>query len=715
VLSEAVFAEAYRVHPYRAPVLGTPESVASFDRDRVRAFFERWYRPDNLCVVAVGDFDADSVLAQVRAAFGDAVPGAAQRARPGEPAQDSLRTGVWARPFERANIELAYAGVGIGDPDCPFLDLLCFILGGCDSSRLVRQVKEREGLADRIDAGSFTPRDPGLTSISIETAVERAAAAIEASVREVERLRAEPVSAEELARARINFLAGEHFERESVTGIAYKLGGFHVTAGDYRLEQRYLDAIRQATAADLQRVAAKFLAPERLTVGAVVAEDADKPLATAEVEAAVEHGVAGCARIFAVPRGAGRHGDIHSYELCEGAALHVIPRRDVPVVAGRAAFLGGLLAENADDSGLTHFLIAMWLRGTASHSTAGFARASEDVAAEVDGFCGRNSFGATFETPLDGLDAALELFSEVLLEPAFDADEIERERSDTLAAIERREDRLGQLAFLLFASTHYASHPYRLPLLGSRETVAAFDAERIAAHHARLVRAPNLSLAVAGDVDPDEIAARLSALLSALPGGDAAIALPPVEDPPKEIREAELRKERAQAHLVIGFRGMSVHDDDRLHLEVLSQLLAGQGGRLFLDLRDRQGLAYSVSAANVEGVAPGYFAVYIATAPEKLAAARAGLFTELEKLVQTAPGDDELERAKRYLIGNHAIGQQRNAVHAAHAALDALYGLGPDAMRHYPEQIRAITGDALLQTAQRIIDLDAYTLAVVRP
>ncbi|MBW2287295.1 MAG: insulinase family protein, partial [Deltaproteobacteria bacterium] len=110
VLSEAVFGEAYRVHPYRLPVIGTPESVASFDRDRVRAFFERWYRADNLSVVAVGDFEAEAVLDRVRAAFANAEPGAARRERPKEPVQSGLRSGVWARPFERANIELAYAG-----------------------------------------------------------------------------------------------------------------------------------------------------------------------------------------------------------------------------------------------------------------------------------------------------------------------------------------------------------------------------------------------------------------------------------------------------------------------------------------------------------------------------------------------------------------------------------------------------------------------------
>ena len=76
---------------------------------------------------------------------------------------------------------------------------------------------------------------------------------------------------------------------------------------------------------------------------------------------------------------------------------------------------------------------------------------------------------------------------------------------------------------------------------------------------------------------------------------------------------------------------------------------------------------------------------------------------------------DELERAKRYLIGNHAIAQQRNAVQAAHAALDGRYGLGPDAMRRYPERIAAIDADDLLRSAQRVIDLNAYTLAVIAP
>jgi zinc protease len=715
VLAEAVLAEAYRVHPYRAPILGTAESVASFDRDRVRAFFERWYTPDNLVVVAAGDFETPQLLEQVRAAFGARQGRGARRDRPVEPAQSGLRTIVCPRDFERVRIEFANVVVGLRHPDAAPLDLLAFVLGCGDSSRLVRRVKERGRLVERIDASCYTPIDPGVSSVNLETDIARAPEAIEATVSEIDRLRREPVSSEELERARANFLASEEFERESVSGLAHKVGNFHVAAGDHRAEERYLAAIRAATPDDLQRVARSYLAPEGLTIGAVLPKGEAEGLDRARIEAAVARGLETTARTFSAPSPRRASGALSSFELHGGAMLHVIPRRDVPVVAARAAFLGGTLAEDAASSGLSSFLASMWLRGTRTHATADFARHAEGVAAEIDGFTGRNSLGLTLEVLSDRLDVGLGLFTEALIEPAFDAEEIERERGEVLAAIERRADRLAQRAFLLFCETHYGDHPYARPLMGDRESVAKFDRAAVAAHHARLVRASNLVVAVAGDVDPEAIASRLSAQLAALDPSPTARPDPPLPPPPTGIQTAEISKDRAQAHLVIGFRGLTVDDEDRYALEVISQLLAGQGGRLFLELRDRRSLAYALNAVNVEGVAPGYFAVYIATAPEKFEEARTGLLEQLAQLVASAPDAGELERARRYLAGAFVIDRQRNASHAAHAALDALYGLGANASNDYPERIAAISRDDVLRVAQRVIDLDAYTLASVRP
>jgi len=716
VLGNAIFAEAYRVHPYRAPILGSMESVARFDRELVRSFYERWYTPGNLFVVAAGDFEPRAVTEALHAAFGDARSVAVEHARPAEPEQTALRTRVLSRPFERTRLSLMHPSVGLGHPDAAFLDLAAFVLGNCESSRLVRRVKERDGLVDRIDAYSYTPLDPGVSSVDIETDTARAPAAIEATVREIERLRAEPVSDEEIEKARVNFLATEHFERESVSGLAAKIGNFHAIAGGWQSEEAYFDAVRRATPADLQRVARVYLTPERLTVGVLLPEADAGAIDDAAVAAAVERGVASTARAFAPPRaGAASAGEMVSYAFDGGAQLHVLPRREVPVVAARAAFLGGLLCEEESTSGLTAFLTSMWLRGTRSHAAASFATAVESRAADIDAFSGRSSFGLTLEAPSAEIDPAIDLFTEVLMEPALDREELERERVETLAAIERREDRLAQRAFLLFAEQQFQRHPYRMPTLGTAAVIGALDRDAVRAHHRRWVKSGNMVLAVAGDVDPDHVARRLSARLSELDPSPFEPPSPPAEDPPVEIRRAELHKDRAQAHLVIGFRGVAVDDEDRFALEVIAQLLAGQGGRLFLELRDRRGLAYAVNAVSVEGVAPGYFAVYIATAPEKLDEARTGLLRELEGLIAKAPPEAEFDRARRHLSGTFAIDQQRNAVHAAQSSLNALYGLGAEASLRYPAQIAAVEVDDVLRVARRILDLDAYTEAVVRP
>src|SRR5262245_52552917 len=318
VLGTATFAEIFRVHPYRAPILGTRESVAGFDRARVRAFFERWYTPENMLVLAVGDFDADALAGAVREALGDAPRGGARRARPAEPPQEGVRSVVLARPFQRAGLELAWPSVALAHPDAAALDLLAFVLGNGDSSRLALGVQDRAGLADRIDASCYTPLEPGSFSVGLDTDGARAGEALSAVCEEIERLRREPVSRAELAKARTNFLAAEHFERESVTGIAQKLGGFELLAGDWRAEAPYLEAVRRATPEDLLRAARAYLDPERLTVGAVLPEGEREALDGARIAEAVRRGHEGVrARLSPPARREAPHG-IEAYALASG-------------------------------------------------------------------------------------------------------------------------------------------------------------------------------------------------------------------------------------------------------------------------------------------------------------------------------------------------------------------------------------------------------------
>jgi len=762
VLGELAFRECYRAHPYGLPILGPAANVAGFSRAQVFDFFQRWYTPDNLMVVASGDFDSKEVAGEIERLFADAERGQATRARHDEPPPEELRVAVLHKPFEGHRVDMSWPASSFRDRDATHLDLLAYVLGECESSRLVRRIREREALVDRIDASAYTPLDRGLFSIGFETDAKRLLVATRRIVEEVERLRREPVSPSELERARVNFLASEQFERESVSGVASKLGNFEAIGGGWQHEADSLEILRQATPADLLDVARRYLRPEALAISALLPEATDKAIDEAtdkatdkatdqatdqamdeeSIRAAVGEGVEAAShpraedpdeatpttetperRSAAAPRlvfgpmrptadGAGERLDAR---LPNGLDLHVLRRPEVPIAAIRMATLGGLLSEDESNSGLTRFLAAMWTRGTRKHSAAEFAREIEGLAAEVDGFSGRNTIGITLESLSETLEPAFDLFSDALLEPRFDPEEIERERRETLAALERRRDRLGQRAYQLFAKTEFERHPYRLSVLGERESVEGFSVDDLRSHAQKLLRPDRAAIAVVGDVDPEVVGRLVESRLGAMTAGTGDFVMPPEETRPVGIRETELIKDRSQAHLVIGFRGLTLDDPDRHALELIAQLLAGQGGRLFLELRDRQSLAYSVAASNVEGLAAGHFSIYIATAPEKVERARAGIFEQVERLINEAPSDEELQHAIRFGAGSFAIDSQRSHGRAAHIALDSIYGLGPDHTETYPEAIARVTRDDILRVAQRIFRLDAYTESAVHP
>jgi len=221
-------------------------------------------------------------------------------------------------------------------------------------------------------------------------------------------------------------------------------------------------------------------------------------------------------------------------------------------------------------------------------------------------------------------------------------------------------------------------------------------------------------IAVVGDVDPAEVRARVLASL-----GQGRAETPPLSPARESLqtapRAAVRALEKAQAHLVLGYPGLSLSSPDRETLEVLSAILSGQGGRLFLELRDKKSLAYSVSSFSMEGVDPGWFATYIGCGPAKVSEALAGMREQLAKMRETAPSAAELDRARTHLIGSQAIGLQRNSARAAVIAFDECYGLGASWSRGYAERVSAVTAEKVRALAEALLDPRRETIALVAP
>ncbi len=712
VLSESVFDSAYQQHPYRLPVIGTEELVKGFSREQLLAFFQHWYVPNNMTFVAVGDLDPKATLQQIREAFADAEPRPdLAHPRKTEPEQSTPRSIVVRRGFEQTLLGMAYPITAFSDPDTPYLDLLSLVLGSGESSRLYRNVKDRLDYVHTISTSAYTPLDAGLFFVDATVEPERIEDALGAIAAEIQRLRAFGPSEVELERARVNLLANQVYEKETMQGQARKVGYYETLAGGVEAEAEYLERVKRATPEDLQRVAQQYLMPERVNIAALLPTKERPDLQAATLLTALTAVGDGGRKLVGTPIREG----IFGYLLPNGLRVIVKPNHAIPLVALRLSFQGGQLGETEETQGITSFLAEILERGTEQRSATQIAAEVEGIAGSLGGFSGRNSFGLTAEFLTESLDIGLDLFADVLLHPAWPPDEIEKVRTERLAELKRREDRPSQKAFELFSKELFIDHPYRFPLIGTESSLNQIQREALARYYGTYAKPTNGVLSIVGDVEPDAIVEAIASKLTDWQGPDK-VELPPRKPPPvpEGPREVSLVKNKAQVHILLGFAGLALDDPDLPALDVLTQILSGQGGRLFIELRDKKSLAYSVSAFSVEGLDPGFFVVYIASAPEKLEESLDGLRQELQRVLEEPIAAEELDRAKGFLIGTQAVSLQRYGTQASLLSLDELYGLGATHYLDYGERIAAVSLEDVERVAHRLIQLDHPLVAIVK-
>ena len=218
-----------------------------------------------------------------------------------------------------------------------------------------------------------------------------------------------------------------------------------------------------------------------------------------------------------------------------------------------------------------------------------------------------------------------------------------------------------------------------------------------------------------GDVDPNRVISKVATLFAYASEAGATqpdVASEPASEGPRQVFKF-LAKE--QAHVVLGFPGVTFSNPDRFSLEILAHVLSGQGGRLFSEIREKRALAYRVSAFSLEGMDPGYFAVYVATSPEKVEEAVHAIRQELKAVAENGISADELQRAQRYLIGTHAIGLQRKSAIAAALAFYEAYGQGWRSYRLYGDNIMKVTVADVVRVARKYLDPKHEVAAVVEP
>ncbi len=711
VLLEQVLKVAYTVHPYGRPIIGFPETVKAITRKDILEYTKRFYVPSNMAVVVVGSVSAKEVLSLVEKYFGGVPEAKAPEVTlPSEPYVSEPKAVAIRRDVEEGYFQVVLPAPNLLDRDAPVMDVIAAILGDGRSSRLYLKLRRRLGLVHSVEATAFTPKGPGLFEVFGTAPSENLRAAIKEVLVELFRLKYQPVTEDELEKAKVQVISQFVYSRESIEGEARKLGVFEMVASDPLYVEKYVEAVKRVSAEDILHAAQKYFLPEKVVAGILAKEPTLSSNVLSQMVTEAE--------IVAQGVEVGEFGPVvpPTYRfLSNGLRVVVLPLRDVPSVAMALVFPGGLRYETPETNGLFRALSLIWPRATKRHSAENLSYLVESLGGRISGFSGRNSFGLEAVFLSETFEKGLDLFLEVLLQPAFSEEEVEKARPELLSALLRQEDHPLQLVLKEFYRVMFSPHPYGLNPLGSQEFFKNMRAEDLLRAYDRFVRPDTGVLAIVGDVEPEKVVERLEKALS----GWQAPPYPLPEDlepsPLEAPRITTVPKEAEQAHIVLGFRAPGLKSSERFAVEVLNAILAGQGGRLFRVLRDEEALAYNVSSFLTFGVNAGALALYIACSPEKKDEAIAGLWREIARMRKNPPTEDELKRAKNWLIGNYETELQTNLSQALDRALNEALGLGFNYFYRYIEGIKSVTVEDVVRAAQEVLKTDAYVLVTLEP
>jgi len=682
--SHLLFETVFRTHPMGQPIIGHLDLFNRITHAQMVGYYRRHYAPENMFFVVAGPVTADGIEKKLARRFGH-LPrvGGAPVMVPAEPEQLGRREAHVEFATELTKLTLAWRIPGLTHPDIPALEVLAEILGQGHSSRLYRRLRDEKALAHGIGASCYAPPPGGIFAISGELDFQKSAAVREEALAMVAELQRDGVTAGEVAKAQ-RMVLGEQLEGlTSMRGLAGDLGGNWHAARNLNFTGDMVAAIAAVTPEDVRRVAVAYLRDQSLTVTSV------NPKGSLTKAARKRRGAAGPS--------------VEKRVLSNGLTLLIKEDRRVPLVTLHAALRGGILAETADTSGLSKLMARTILKGTQTRTGEQISNLIEESGGGISTESGGSSWSVTVDLLRPDLAMGMDVLADVLLRPAYPAAEVKREKGIQLAAIKAEADRLTSVAFRELREAMFGQHPFAWDRNGSPKTLSTITGDTLLAFHRKLAVAKNLVLAVYGDVQRDEVVRLVEEAFAPMPSGRRHVTPPRVgfaDDLTGRVVR-EVRKDKKQAVLAIGFPTVQALHRDRAALELLDESCSDMASRLFLRIREEQGLAYYTGAFQILGMAPGAFAFYLGTSPAQLEHAQSELLDEISKLAEDGLGEEELIRVKKSWVGKNLISRQSPESLARTAALDELYGVGHDHHERLLAQVEALTAAEVRSVARR--------------
>lgn len=730
-LREDVNATAFIAHPYGQGVIGFKSDLREITREDLYEHYQTYYRPNNATVVVTGDIDSEAMIDEIARRFGDIPQGPEiPPVRTVEPGQQGERRVTVSRPAPTRSLLMAYHAPDASSPDAVAMTVLDTILSGGKSvgmgggggmgrsSRLYCSLVAT-GLASSSGSSFSLTIDPYLFNVSATLIPTTERARVEEVVdNEIRRLREEPVPEEELGRAIKQLRAQFAYANESVSSEGYWLGSLQTVAPE-RNPDEFIEHLTQVTPDDLLQVANTYLSPENRTVGWLEPTIAvgGAPAGATDIAAYRPHFFSdGVRSSGATPT---VRLELSEQSLDNGLRIlgHFDPTSEAAVVSLRIP--AGAIADNGTP-GLARFTGQTLSRGTQARSFAELNEELDSLGAAISVGATREYVSISGKSLKEDARRLIELMAEVVLQPAFPDEEVDRVRGQSLTLLRQAlNDTRAQADYTLRSTLYPMGHPYHGRVIGTDETLQSIGRDDLIAFHQHTYRPDQAIVATAGGLQIDDARALIERAFGGWKAQGAVIptVIPPVGPPAATVRESVTIPGKTQSDVALGLPALARDDPDYDALRMANLILGRLGlmGRLGATVRDRQGLAYYATSSLEAGLGRGPWVAYAGVNPINVERAIESILEEIERIRTEPVADEELADATSYLLGSLPL-QLESSDGIAGTALDiAFYNLGPDYVERLPERTNALTKAVVQSAAERYILPHRLIIAIAGP
>ena len=725
----------YQDHPYRRPGIGSIEELNASTLDDVLRFHATYYRPDNAMLIVAGNFDQAQLDGWVDQYFAPlkrpATPMPVNDVK--EPEPTGPRTATYYAPnVPLPAVVLAWNTVAYRDADRAALTVLDGVLSTGESSRLYRSlVYDKQIAASTGSNPDFAQQAGNLTAYAIMADGQTVDAGKTALEAEIARLRDAPVTAAELSEAKNELVANALRGRESIDDRATTLGMALIMTGDATAADREIAEIQAVTAADVQRVARRYLTPQRqITINYLPADEAhpasvqkmnvDAPVTVAELAPAGPVAVllpeAERARL---PQPGAEVAPttpaVADFRLANGMRVLVAPTEGLPLVSARLNFNAGSANDPAGKPGVASMTASLLTQGTTTKSAPEIATAIEQLGANIGAGSGADFTNVYANAPKDVFGRSLALMADLVRHPAFAAEELERQQSQTLDGLRVALSQPGSIAAQSVGRVVYGDAPYGAPGSGTLTSIPALTRDDVAVFHSDRFRPSQATLVFSGDVTPAE--ARALADEAFGDWRDAGPAPAAIDKAGHALAPRVVVVDQpgaGQAAVIAAIRGIKRTDADYFPLTLGNTLLGGGfSSRLNQEIRIKRGLSYGARSSVGAQQDVGVFTASTQTKNETATEVADLILAEVGRLGTTQATEAELAPRRATLIGGFGRSLETVDGLGGLVANLALYDLPMSDLADYAGRVRSVTPQQVEAAFADHLPTDQASLVIV--